>query len=197
MPLTWNDIVATAILTVRRPRDGARVVMGWPVTLREGWTLLVVMAILSAIMAEVFVALVPSEPDPAMAAVLSSPVGFAVLQFVGLVILSTTLYLAGKRFGGTGRYDQAVVLVGWLQALLLLLQLAQIVALVLLPPLALLIGVGSLIFALWMMTSFAAELHGFKSLFLTFLGMIGAFVVLVVGLSVVLFFLISLGFLNV
>jgi len=55
------------------------------------------------------------------------------------------------------------LLVSWLQFVLICLQVVQIVAMVLLPPLAFLIGVAGIILFFWLLTAFVAELHGFSS----------------------------------
>ena len=60
----------------------------------------------------------------------------------------------------------------WLQLLTVALQLLQLVASVIAPPLAGLIGLGGFVLFLWLMTAFIAELHGFRSRGLVFLGMV-------------------------
>ena len=135
MAMTKDDLVRTARLTLTDPRQGARVVMGWPLTVAELWAVLALMAVLSALLAEVLVGTAPEGVDPAMAALLASPVRFAALQFAGLGLLTGLLFALGRPFGGTGRFREALALVGWLQTILLALQIVQIVAILVLAPL--------------------------------------------------------------
>ena len=193
MAMTKDDLVQTARLTLTDPRQGARVVMGWPLTLAELWAVLALMAVLSALLAEVLVGTTPEGVDPAMAALLASPVRFAALQFVGLGLLTGLLFALGRPFGGTGRFREALALVGWLQTILLALQIAQIVAILVLPFLALLIVVASVVATLWLLTNFTAELHGFRSLFLTLIGIIAAFMALIVAMSIALIVFFGVG----
>jgi hypothetical protein len=80
------------------------------------------------------------------------------------------------------------LIVVWLQCLTLVLQLLQLVALVIAPPLAGIIGLGGFVLFLWLMTHFIAELHGFRNRGLVFLGMVLTALVagLVIGMAVIL-----------
>lgn len=193
MALGPDDFMNTVRLTLRDPRQGARVVMGWPLSLGELWLVLALMAVLSALLAELLVGLTQGEVEPAMAALMASPLSFAALQFAGLGLLTLMLFALGLPFGGTGRFREALAVVGWLQTLLLALQVAQIVAVMVLPVLTLFIAVGGLVLTLWLMTSFTAELHGFPSLLWTFVRIVSAFVVVVIALTIGLILVFGVG----
>jgi hypothetical protein len=78
--------------------------------------------------------------------------------------------------GGTGTFPDALILMVWLQFILLCVQLVQVLAGVMLPVLADLIGLAGLGLLLWLLTNFVAELHGFRSLIAVFAGLVaGAF----------------------
>lgn len=182
MSMTAQDLALTARLTLQNPRQAARVVMAWPFTPGELWSVLALTAVVSALVGQVLMAQSPDNGDPMLALMMASPMGFALIQFLGLGILVTLIYGIGRQFGGTGSFVGALALIGWMQVILMVLQLAQIVALVLLPPLALLISLFSVVLFVWLLTSFTAELHGFTSLIRTFSGMVASFI----GLSVLL-----------
>ena len=193
MALMPDDILLTARLTLRDPKAGVRIVMGWPLTVTELWLVLALLASLSALLAEVMVGLTSGEVDPTMAVMLQSPLGFAAVQFLGLGVMAVLLFAIGRPFGGTGQFAQALAAVGWLQCILLVVQIAQIVAILVLPVLALLIAVGSLVLAIWLLTNFTAELHGFRSLFLTLLAIVAAFMGMIVLLSIALIVVFGVG----
>lgn len=193
MALAGAAIINTLRLTLRSPRQAARVVMGWPLALGERWTILALMAVASTLSATVFVTLAPESADPAMTMILANPVIFAAMQFGGLAVMAGLIFAVGRQFGGIGSFAEGLAIVGWIQVILFTLQLAQIVALILLPPLAVLIGLASLALTLWLLPSFIAELHGFRSAILTFLGMVAAMFALVVVLSLILIFVFGLG----
>ena len=193
MAMTLQDITSTLRLTLRQPRQAARVVIGWPLSPGERWTVLALMAVASTLSAEVFVALAPEGADPAMAMLLGNPVAFAAMQFGGLALMAGLIFAVGRRFGGTGGFADGLAILGWLQVILVALQLAQIIAMAVLPQLAVVIGLASLMLTLWLMPNFIAELHGFRSAFKTFLGMMGSMVGLVLALSFVLVFVFGVG----
>ena len=143
--------------------------------------------------ATVFVTLAPESADPAMTMILANPVVFAAMQFGGLAVMSGLIFAVGRQFGGIGSFAGVLAIVGWIQVILFTLQLAQVVALILLPPLAVLIGLASLALSLWLLPCFIAELHGFRSAFLTFIGMVAAMFALLVLLSLILIFGFGVG----
>ncbi|MDN5788856.1 YIP1 family protein, partial [Pseudorhodobacter sp.] len=123
-----------------------------------------------------------SGVGPAMA----SPVRTAILQWAVLLISVHAVHRLGRMRGGTGTLNEAVILLAWLQFVLLCVQVAQIVMQVIVPPLADILGVAGLVLFLWLLTNFVAELHGFRSLALVFVGILVAVVVLAVVLAIVL-----------
>lgn len=193
MALTLSELFQTAVLTLRDPRRAARRVMAWPLGRRERWTVLALTAVTSTLTSEVFVMLAPGAADPATAAILASPFAFALLQFAGIVLMSGLILGVGRRFGGVGTLDDVLAVMGWMQVMLLALQLAQVVALVLVPPLVGVLALGTLGLTLWLMPNFIAELHGFRSAFLTLLAMVGTMFALVVVLSLLLILVFGLG----
>jgi hypothetical protein len=182
MPMTAQDLIQTGRLTLKNPRGGARMVMNWPLSMGELWLVLGLMAVLSSLLAEFLVAQASEGIDPLTAAMMASPLGYAAFQFAGLAVLTALIHAIGRRFGGTGSFAQALAVMGWLQAILIVLQVAQILAFILVPPLAAIISLISLVLFLWLLTSFTAELHGFVSLGKTFLGIIASFL----GMSFIL-----------
>lgn len=186
MTLTPNHLWQTARLTLADPRAAARRVIAWPLTRGERWTVLAFTATASTLAAEVFVMLSPPVTDPAMATILASPLLFAAMQFAGIALMAVLMRTVGGRFGGVGTFDGALAVVGWMQVILLALQVVQVLALALLPPLVGIIALVSLGVTLWVMPNMIAELHGFRSAFLTLLGMVGTLFALVLSLSVLL-----------
>jgi len=100
-------------------------------------------------------------PSPFLALMLQ------VATNVAAVVLITRV---GRAFGGTGRYEDALLLVGWLQLLMVGFQAVQVVAMVVLPPFAALIMVLSVAAFFWLLTGFVRALHGFSSRILVLLG---------------------------
>ncbi len=165
-------ILSLAQLTLQDPRQAARVLLaeGVPLRARTGGLLLV--AVVSALMASLQLGTSPQALDPLTAFMLASPFRAAVVQWLFLALSVLLIHRVGRAFGGRGSLPDALLIVVWLQLLTLVLQVLQLAATVLSPPLAGIIGLGGFALFLWLMTSFIAELHGFSSRGLVFLGMV-------------------------
>lgn len=177
------DPILALRLSVADPRGGAREVLRLNLQTGERLGLLALVAILNVLAVELFVGLTADAPDPFIAAFINQPAAFAGMQLGGMLLMSALIHGVGRMFGGQGRFAEAVDIVIWLQAILLVLQVGQVVAMVILPPLALLFGLASIGVLLWMLPQFVAELHGFRSAFVTFLGMVGTAAIFLVVLS--------------
>ena len=191
--MTLTEFLAAAQFTLRQPKKAARglIAMNLPMSVR--WLALSLVAVLSTLFLLADIKLSPFSDDPMMLRMLDSPLMLAAMQFLVLVVSAYLIARIGKFFQGVGNFDDALLLVLWMQAVLCLVQLFQILAMLTFAPLADLVGLVALFATGWLITNFVAELHGFKSLFLVFAGiLLGAFAAMV-ALSIVLAVLIGVG----
>lgn len=158
--------------TVSDPRGGARRIMAIDLTLQERWLALLLMAVVSTLLTHLSFALAPVETQDFMGDFIASPLRTAFIQAVVLFAGTLAVHRFGQARGGTGTLADTVSLMAWLQFILLIAQVAQVVAEMLLPPLAQLIGLVAVALFFWLLTNFVAELHGFRSLGATFVGVI-------------------------
>jgi hypothetical protein len=187
--MTLTDrMIALAQLTLQDPRAATRALLaeGIPLPARSGGLLLV--AVLSALLASLQLRLGAQDVDPMTAMMLGSPFRAAVVQWAFLALSVVMIHRVGRAFGGTGSFPDALLIVVWLQCLTLVLQVVQLVVNLISPALAGIIGLGGFVLFLWLMTSFIAELHGFRSRGLVFVGMVvSAFAAgLLIGVVVIL-----------
>jgi Yip1 domain len=184
-----NWLLSLSRLTLQDPRRATRALLaeGVPMTARTAGLLLV--AVVSALLASLQVGLNPQKLDPFSAFMLASPFRAAVFQWLFLALSVWLIHRVGRAFGGTGTLPDALLVVVWLQLLTLVLQGMQLLATLVAPPLAGLIGLGGFVLFLWLMTSFIAELHGFRSRGLVFLGMVLTAIAtgFVLGIALILF----------
>ncbi|MDZ4134463.1 MAG: Yip1 family protein [Paracoccaceae bacterium] len=176
--------------TLNAPRAGARRIMALDLPIKARWSALVLMAIGSAVLTHISFAMLPPNAREFFGEAMTSPFRTAVLQFVAMVVGVHAIHRIGQMRGGQGNLADSIILVAWLQFILLCLQGVQILAQVILPLLAELIGLGGVVLFFWLLTNFVAELHGFKSLQATFFGVLGA----MLALGFVLIFLFTLLF---
>ncbi len=171
-------------LTFADPRAGARRVLalGLPVVTR--WQALALVVAFSVLFSQVAARLVGAED--ALAGLGASPlVAFLVLAGFS-VAMAGAIHVVGRAFGGRGRLADALLLVVWLHAVGFALQLAQIVLLLILPPLSPLVVLAGIVALFWLLTGFVAELHGFRSRLQVLVMIVVALLLLSFALALVL-----------
>ena len=178
-------------LTLQDPTRAARELLaeGVPLAARTAGLLLV--AVLSALLVSLQIGDGTQAPDPITAFMLGSPFRTAVLQWGFLALSVLLIHRVGRAFGGRGSLPDALLIVVWLQALMLGFQLVQLVVAPILPALAGLIALVSFVVYFWLLTHFIAELHGFASRGLVFLGMV--LTGLAAGFALAVLFILILG----
>lgn len=192
MTLTLADLVALLRDTFAAPRPTIRRLLDAGLPFGAVGLALVLVATLSAVLSEITLLLTPMPGGADMIrGMAGGPLAIAVMQLVLLVVIVTGVDRMGRAMGGRGDLTGAVLIVVWMQVVMIALQMVQVVALVLVPPLASLIGLLSIAVFFWMMSNFIAELHRFDSLGRVFLALLIGFI----GLAMVLTFILSfLGF---
>ena len=172
MDLSLSTLLQLARFTVQSPREGARMVMRADLPMPARWVALALMAVVSSLMAHLSMRLMPMESQAQMGGMMASPIQTAILQAALMLVSVHAVYHIGRWRGGQGSFADALILMGWLQFLLLILQVVQIVTQIILPPLSNLIGFVSIGIFLWLISNFIAELHGFSSVFKTILAVL-------------------------
>ena len=189
MTLNLADLSALLRDTFTAPRPTIRRLLdaGLPFGALAG--ALVLVAVISAILSEITIFLTPVPGGSEMIrGMVGGPLAVAVLQLVLLVLIVVGIDRVGRAMGGQGDLTGAVLVVVWMQVAMIALQLAQMVTLVLVPPLASIIGVLSIAVFFWLMSSFVAELHRFESIGRVVLMLLVGFI----GLAIFLTFVLSL-----
>lgn len=172
MDLSLSSLLSLAKYTVQNPREGARIVLRGDIPVTARWVAFALMAVISAILAHFSFALMPPDVQGTMDGAVASPVTTAIMQ-AGLMIVAVFLiHQVGRWRGGVGRFEDALLLMIWLQFILLILQVVQLVTQMVAPPLSMLVGYMSVGIFLWLLSNFVAELHGFSSVWMTFFGVI-------------------------
>ena len=180
--MTLDALIGLLRLTLANPRAAAAQLKALNLPASAGWTALVLMSVVSAGTGVVGFLLAPGEMDPGLDALFGSPLRTALVQLGALALTGVLAHWVGARFGGRGTLPQALVLVAWAQLPPILLQLVQIVAMLVLPGLAPLIGLAGFALYVVLLSLFIAELHGFRSGIVVFFGMFAvSFLVAVVA----------------
>lgn len=176
--------------TVSDPRAGAAQILALHLSLPALRLAFGLVVVLSMIMGEVVVLITPPPPVDVFA---MSPVVLGLLQAAFLFVIAHAITVVGRWFGGTGSFAGALALIIWLQFIFLCVQVAQLLAIVIMPPLAGLITVLAMGLFFWLLVNFIAVLHGFTSLGMIFVATILTALGIIFGLSLILT-LLGIGF---
>ncbi len=186
MTLTFSDLLRHAVDSIRAPQDEARWVKSIDLPRGSRWEALLLIVVISVILGQISTFIVLGETNVIMGPLLANPMMAGILQMSLLVLMVFAIFWIGRAMGGTGGFGDAILLVAWLQFIMACVQVIQTAALLLIPPLASLIGVVGFVLFFWLLTNFIAELHGFRSLGQVFLMVIVALVGVAFGLSLIL-----------
>ncbi len=186
MRFDLQTLIAAVRLTLRDPRGAARIIIGMRLPVSVGLAAMALMVVASALLSSLAAMIFPQDLPPEMAAMFSSPFRLAEAQAIVLGVGLMLIHGVGRMFGGTGRFSDALVLMAWMEALLILLQGLQMLAVLLLPPLASALGFFGIALFLWLLVHFVAELHGFASVLKVFLAVIGTVLVISFAMAFVL-----------
>ncbi len=176
-------LTALAVETVRQPRPTFGRLMSLNLPRDVLWQALALTLILSTLITELTSVFLAPAPDGGF---VISPLMLVTVQAAVPVLTIFLIHWLGRGMGGTGRLEDAILAVTWLQVVMLGLQLVQIVALALLPPLSGIVVIAGLALFLYLLTAFIAELHGFASMGRVFGMILFVLVGVALGLSFVL-----------
>ncbi|MCL4676639.1 MAG: YIP1 family protein [Pararhodobacter sp.] len=178
-----DDLLALVRLTVADPVEGGRAVLALnpPVLLR--WMLLAAAILVSVVLIYLLPVLTGQAGD------MPSPFAFAAGQGVLNGVVVALVAYAGRAFGGTGSFDDALLLMAWLQSVTVALLVLQLAVLVLIPALNLPVTLASIVISVWMLVGFVCALHGFQSRIMVLVGGVMVFTITAFVLSLVLLFL--------
>lgn len=190
MNLTPQTMLNAIRATLTNPAAAARQVMALNLSLAEGFMALGVTATAATLLTAAMQSLLGPAIDPAMQALFDRPFLLAISQFVVMVAGACLMWRVGRACGGTGTLAQAVSLVAWLEVVLILLQLFEVIVVLVLPFLTILVSLGSVFVFFYLLTHFTAALNGFTSLSKTFFAILGTFVAVLLVVSLVLVFFI-------
>jgi hypothetical protein len=183
MTLTLNNLLAMAWRTVKNPREGAVELLSLGIPREALWPALALVVVLSIILANLAALLLAGDPATAM------PVGPAATGFIQLALLVVMVFAVfwiGRAMGGTGSFEEAILLVAWLQFVMVCLQVVQTGVLLISTPIAEIFGLLGIALFLWLLTNFVAVLHSFGSLFRVFVMILVSAFGIAFGLSILL-----------
>lgn len=174
--------------TVRDPKKGLARVLSWGLDRTIWWMIALLVVVFSTFLNMALVFVSPQLLDgPQM--IPNAPF-LQVLVFGGALVLTVfgTHYI-GRIFGGQGVFENALAAVVWLQGVLLIFQVLQLVLIVFSAGLAGLYSIGLFVLTIWLFVNFVASVHGFKSLWKVLIGCVASSFGVGIGLVLIFSFL--------
>ncbi|WP_265499927.1 Yip1 family protein [Paracoccus beibuensis] len=163
--MTFDDFKLLARRTLSEPENAARwlIAQNWPLQAR--WMALVLAVSVSGVLAYLSTLAfpVPEGEGTAVLGLSRQPLVLAGMQMVAIVLGAGLMSGVGRMFGGHGRFEDALLLTVWIEIMLLIVQVAQIVLSLALPALAGILGIMAVALFLWLTVQFTKALHGFSS----------------------------------
>jgi hypothetical protein len=159
----WGELL---IDSLKRPRAAARRVLDVGIPTPQLVEAAVLVAVVGVVLGYLALLMSPEAVDVVSAAVIHNPLLGAAAQLAVMAVAVFLTVRIGRLFGGKGTTAGALALVVWLNAVMVLIQAAQLVALAVLPPLATVLAIATILWALWAFANFIAELHGFQNPFI-------------------------------
>ena len=189
-----NDVVALLRLTMRDMRAAFSALLDMAPTDEARWLGFGAVVLLSVVLTQTMLLGVPDEAMPPYLAAMRGPVSGVLTQSLTVLALAFGASVVAGWFGGQARFADALWLVVWIEFVLLVAEALVVITSIVLPPLADLLGLGSIVLFFVMLTRAVMFLNGFRSPALVLLGIVGF---MVVGGVMLVFLLSALGLVDV
>jgi hypothetical protein len=154
----WLQMISD---TITNPRETARHLIAMNPSLAVRWQAFALLTILSIVLPTTAFWL--AGGDSRAAVMVSDPIMLTAVQFGFNIVTVLLMQGVGQWAGGKGQFADALLLMVWLQAMLLVLQTAQCVVIIVVPVMLLPIMAVGIVLLFWLLSHFVAELHGFES----------------------------------
>lgn len=180
-----QSFITLAMRTVSEPRVVAAELVAMRIERRTLWSALVLAVVLNALVYQLTLVISP-PPAGALPQMLSSPLVFALLVGAGLVLSIFSITYAGRVLGGTGRLDDIMTVLIWLQYLRFAVQLLALILMPVIPSMASILVLIASLYGMWLVLNFVDVGHGFGNLFTSFGVLVMSALGIMLGLAILL-----------
>ncbi|MAM60546.1 Yip1 family protein [Maritimibacter sp. UBA3975] len=174
-----------ALQTIPEPRKIARELFALGLDRGTLWQALLLLLVIGAMLGVGSSVIFPPAPELA-GTVFGMPLMVSLAEGSIAVISVFLIFWLGRAAGGTGRFEDAIVTVAWLNFVLLIVQIVVLVLSLFAPSLAALLWLAGGFAGFWILSHFIAEMHSFSSAMRVFLAILLTSFVAVAVLSIVL-----------
>lgn len=168
------------VASYMNPRQAARDVLRLPLSNTDMVGLVVLAAILLTLGIWLLEMVAGVESDPFQEFVKSQPLLIAAIQLVSIPVGASISMAIARLFGGRGSFRNSIIVIVWLNGAMAILQIALLLIVPVVPPLAAPLFFLALVWFLIAYASGMAEVHGFRNIYLVIAAMLALFVLFIV-----------------
>lgn len=183
--MKFGEIGNLVVLTLREPGRAVTVMRDMALPVPSRWMVLVLAVCLSTLLAGMARIIFPLPAEDPLSQLLSSPFTLALVQFGALVFSAMVVTVIGRSFGGHGSFEDALLLIAWVELILVGLQAMQLMVMVVVPASGALMSVLAFALSIYLTIALTKALHGFQSTPKVALAFIGSAFVLGFVLSII------------
>ncbi|OCX67015.1 hypothetical protein BFP70_02245 [Thioclava sp. SK-1] len=176
MQLGPFDLKEALIRSVKAPREMAAALIDYAPPAQARYLALLVVVVLSACLgslADIVFSMVSGTGSDTLRA---SPIPLALIQGALLVYGAAAMTVVGRIANGKGQFLDALMLLSWMEFVLIVGQVVQLVLLMIFPVTALITSALLLALMFYLLVNFTAAVHGFTQLVPVAIGVIATFI---------------------
>ncbi|MBV0891793.1 YIP1 family protein [Paracoccus sp. Z118] len=140
---------------------------------RESWQAIIFAAAAGAILSWMVLRIVADGEIGAMGQIAAQPMVMAALQVGAAALFATLATRVGRLFGGTGRFEDALLATAFIEVSMLAVQVPQLLLSLLLPVFGSILSMLAFGLYFLMAVQLIRAIHGFRNPLLVALGMLG------------------------
>lgn len=178
-------IIGMVLQSIPEPRKIARELFALDLDRTTLWQALFLMLVTGAMIGVGSSMMFPPAPELS-GTIFAMPLVVASAEAAVAVISVFLIYWLGRAAGGTGRFQDGIVTITWLNFVLLIVQVFVLILSLFAPSMAALLWLFGGFTGFWILSHFIAELHGFSSALRVFLTILLTSFIAVAILSIVL-----------
>lgn len=160
--MNGQDWGALALLTVKDPAEAARQLMGLGLPRDVLWLALAVISLLNTLL--LFGPAVLLQLQVLLPGALAQPIAYALLVSVGLAVMIFAIHWIGAKMGGAGSLDDVAVVLIWMQALRVGVQVVSLILQFLFPLFTIVLAVVVGFYSIYILLHFIDQAHRLGSL---------------------------------
>lgn len=184
--MTLSDLGGLTVLSLRDPAAALRFLRGLQLPMQLRWMVLLLAVTLSTVVTFLLRQIFLGGIEGPEGSFYLSPMSMAGSQFLILIVAAWLITMVGRMMGGQGNFPDALLMIGWIELMLLGLQLAQIPIALVIPPLGALLTLVMIGLSVYLVVSMTKALHGFTSIIKVVMGFILTGFAAVMVLSILL-----------